>query len=316
MSEHVNNTGHNNGGEVDKQVLFIMAMESLKEYAKVSGGRVSKQDILEHFKEIDMTEEQFQLVYGYLAAGNIEIVDVDIQENKFKEMLEEDAKKAELENEEGENVPTDNLDYSQDDKFINGYLDDLSSVDVLSETTEAALLINISERDDKALKVLIESYLSKIVSWIEPYKRQGILAADLIQEANLTMISYLSDKTWLSKRDRIEKIEAGMINDLLNIKRELENEVKSEIEKVIVELIAAQRDVKKIDKKVLIKVNLVNEWAKRLREELGRKVTVEEIAERMGITVEEVKEAVDFTSNAIEEITGEAEVVEAGKEID
>ena len=54
--------------------------------------------------------------------------------------------------------------------------------------------------------------------------------------------------------------------------------------------------------KVLGKVNLVIDWAKRLKEELERKPTVDELAEKMGISKENVMEAIRLSAENIEDI--------------
>ena len=56
---------------------------------------------------------------------------------------------------------------------------------------------------------------------------------------------------------------------------------------------------------MLSKVNLVNDWAARLKEELGRKPTASEVAEKMGVSVETVKEAIQLSAENIENIAGE-----------
>jgi RNA polymerase primary sigma factor len=67
-------------------------------------------------------------------------------------------------------------------------------------------------------------------------------------------------------------------------------------------LIDEQRASNKVAGKVLAKVNLVNDWAVRLKEELGRKPTADEVAERMGVSVDTVKEAMQLSAEKIEDI--------------
>ena len=65
-------------------------------------------------------------------------------------------------------------------------MEDLKDVEELSDTGRAFLLMNIVEDNDKeSLSLLSQSFLKKIVGWIEPFRRKGVLASDLIQEANL-----------------------------------------------------------------------------------------------------------------------------------
>ena len=74
----------------------------------------------------------------------------------------------------------DNMDYSEDDVYLERYKKELEAIQPVSDTTRAYLLINIVEDNDKeSLKILSESYLEKIVEWVEPYRCRGVLAADL-----------------------------------------------------------------------------------------------------------------------------------------
>ena len=52
----------------------------------------------------------------------------------------------------------------------------------MTDVTRSYLLMNIVEDNDKeSLKLLTESYLEKIASWIEPFRGKGVLACDLVQ---------------------------------------------------------------------------------------------------------------------------------------
>ncbi len=87
------------------------------------------------------------------------------------------------------------------------YMKDLENIESLSDTTRAFLLINIVEDNDmQSLKILSESMLHKIVEWIEPYRNKGVLSSDLIQEANLAMMGYMSEKRFLNHYDWKEQI--------------------------------------------------------------------------------------------------------------
>ena len=57
----------------DTQAAFMEAMNGLKEYAKVNGGFITKDDVLSYFKDLDLDDGKLQMVYGYLMANNIKI---------------------------------------------------------------------------------------------------------------------------------------------------------------------------------------------------------------------------------------------------
>ena len=75
-----------------------------------------------------------------------------------------------------------------------------------------------------------------------------------------------------------------------------------------IRFIDEQTDVNMVSGKILNKVNLVNDWGIRLKEELGRKPTVEEVAKNMGVAENVVLEAIRLSSETIEDIKYEKTV--------
>ncbi|MDO5403614.1 MAG: sigma-70 domain-containing protein [Eubacteriales bacterium] len=305
----------------NKQGVFIEALNSLKEFAKVNGGIVTKADVLSYFKNLDLDsgtgidfdEAKLQMVYGYLMANNIRIKGEDSKENEFLKMMEK-AQSRELEKDEGQvaleeekagiKQMEDSLDYEEDDKNLKLYLEELQSIDKISDTSRAYLLMNIAEDNDKeSLKILTESFLEKIVEWIKPYARQGVLSSDLVQEANLCMTAYMNDKRFLNNFEWREKIKEGSSEDILKVMSEIEEDVHSEVKGCLQMLIDEQLSSNRVSGKVLGKVNLVNDWAVRLSEELGRKPTIDEVAEKMGISSDNIKEAIRLSAETIEKIS-------------
>lgn len=96
--------------------------------------------------------------------------------------------------------------------------------------------------------------------------------------------------------------------DLLNVLKGIDEAVKELIEGSLNMLIDEQTDVNMVSGKILNKVNLVNDWGIRLKEELGRKPTVEEVAKNMGVAENVVLEAIRLSSETIEDIKYEKTV--------
>ncbi|MFQ7574205.1 MAG: sigma-70 domain-containing protein [Lachnospira sp.] len=284
----------------DTQIIFMEALESLKEYAKVNGNVVTRQDVESYFKDLSLNESKYQMVVGYLLANSITVKGEDAFDNAFLSMLEENSSQKD---EEEPAVMMSEEDYLKDEKYIEMYLKDLEDIEELSDTTRAFLLMNIVEDNDKeSLNILSQSFLKKIVEWVEPFRRKGVLSSDLIQEANLAMMAYVGEKHFLNNLVWKDKIKEGGTQDLLNVLGEIEKEVKEQIEGSLNMLIDEQKESDKVAGKVLGKVNLVNDWAKRLKEELGRKPNVDELAEKMGISKENVLEAIQLSAKNIEDI--------------
>lgn len=335
----------------DIQAAFMDALNALKEYAKVNGNIVGKEDVAGFFKDMSLDDNKYSMITGYLMANGITIKGEDGTDNEFLHMLEStvddsvknDEKGIALENEyksteddaftekqvtdkdglitkiniseeEVKSLPekeaamaaqmiADNMDYSEDDIYIERYKKELEAIQPVSDTTRAYLLVNIVEDNDKeSLKILSESYLEKILEWVEPYRCRGVLAADLVQESNLSMMAYIGQRQWINNYEWKDKIKEGTTEDLIQVLNEIDKEVKYQAEESMRMLIDEQMDSNKISGKVLNKVNYVNDWAVRLREELGRKPTVKEVAERMGVSEDVVSEALSLSADKIEDI--------------
>lgn len=347
----------------DMQAAFMEALNGLKEYAKVNGNIVTKEDVNSYFKDMHLDDNKYSMIIGYLMANGITIKGEDGTDNEFLHMLEstaddsvkndengividdnadtqkvddnqgnnsisEDNKnhinsesnndglitKINISEEEVKSLPekeaamaaqmiADNMDYSEDDVYLERYKKELEAIQPVSDTTRAYLLINIVEDNDKeSLKILSESYLEKIVEWVEPYRCRGVLAADLVQESNLAMMSYIGQKLWQNNYEWKDKIKEGSTNDIIEVLGGIDKEVKYQAEESMRMLIDEQMDSNRVSGKVLNKVNYVNDWAIRLKEELGRKPTVKEVAERMGVAEDVVSEALSLSADKIEDI--------------
>ena len=271
-----------------EQEIFIEAIENLKDFAKLNGGVVTKKDIMDNFGGVELEEGQLQLIYGYLQNSHIKISDVEITENAFEKInsksidaLEEvdeiDLKKDKLQRE---------IDEENDKKIVAMYMEDLKLIRINSEKEERLLKMAL-EGDKKAEEQLIEVYLLKIVEWVEPFRNKGVPSADLIQEGNLILLTQISEKNKLSVDEWNTQFE-----------RILRDKIKAACNSFIEE----QKDSYTVSKKVLNKVNAVNDCVIKLSNELDRKVTIEEVAEYMGISDNSVKEAIDFSSNKIQDI--------------
>ncbi len=339
----------------DAQAIFMEAISGLKEYARVNGGEVTKEDVTSYFKGIELDDSKLQMVYGYLMANNIKVRGEAQEDNSFLAMLEsaaandnkEYAEPAGLnddalsagqgstqtgkeagvqageeaygqirkgtEEQTGGEVPQSgkgtevhvnkDSDYEEDEKYLSLYMEDISKVEKLSEVSRAYLLMNIVEDNDKeSLKLLSESYLEKVVDWTEPFRHQGVLSGDLIQEGNLAMMAYVSEKRFANNYEWREKIKEGSTEDLLQVMEAIDEDVRSEVEGSIRMMIDEQNVSEQVTDKVLNKVNLVNDWAKRLKEELGRKPTVQEVADKIGISADNIREAIQLSADNIEDI--------------
>lgn len=308
----------------NNQAAFMEALNSLKEYAKVNGNIINQDDINSYFKDLSLDETKMGMITGYLLAHNITVSGEE--DNQFKEMFKDETKSEESKDDD-ENVTiqgidlfsskedvdekdanvakeiANNLNYEEDEKYLKLYLDDLARIQPLSDTSKAFLLMNIVEDNDKeSLAILSESYLEKVIEWITPYRNKGVLASDLVQEANLAMMSYIGEKKWLNNYEWKDKVKEGSTEDLLYVLGEINKAVKSEIEDALDMLLDEEGNANLVTGKILNKVNKVNDFAKGMMEDLGRKPTVKEVAAEMKVSEDEINEVISLSAENIENI--------------
>ena len=119
----------------NNQAAFMGALNSLKEYAKVNGNIVTKQDVESYFKDLGLDDSKYQMITGYLLANDITVKGENGVDNEFLNMLEKSAVKQteELEEEVAEEtVFVTDEDYEKDEKYIQMYMEDLKDVEELS----------------------------------------------------------------------------------------------------------------------------------------------------------------------------------------
>lgn len=307
----------------NNQAAFMEALNSLKEYAKVNGNIINQDDINSYFKDLSLDETKMGMITGYLLAHNITVSGEE--DNQFKEMFKDETKSEESKDDENVTIQgidlfsskedvdekdanvakeiANNLNYEEDEKYLKLYLDDLARIQPLSDTSKAFLLMNIVEDNDKeSLAILSESYLEKVIEWITPYRNKGVLASDLVQEANLAMMSYIGEKKWLNNYEWKDKVKEGSTEDLLYVLGEINKAVKSEIEDALDMLLDEEGNANLVTGKILNKVNKVNDFAKGMMEDLGRKPTVKEVAAEMKVSEDEINEAISLSAENIENI--------------
>lgn len=112
-----------------------------------------------------------------------------------------------------------------------------------------------------------ETYLADVLAIAKEMRRQDIFIGDMVQEGNMSLLLALESLS-----------ESGKTKEA----------VLSRVRQGIQMLIEEQAEARSRDRKMVQKVEMLNEAVKKLTEDLGRKVSAEELAVHMELTVEEV----------------------------
>lgn len=151
------------------------------------------------------------------------------------------------------------------------YLWEIGQAKLLSVEEEQILADKVSQGDERAKNILIESNLRLVVSIAKRYTGRGLSMQDLIQEGNLGLIK------------AVEKF-----NSTLGYR--LSTYATWWIKQSITRAIADQGRTIRLPVHMVETVNAFRRLAHDMEQQLGRQATFEELANHSGETVEKIKE--------------------------
>lgn len=172
----------------------------------------------------------------------------------------------------------------EDINYLNIYLDELKELPAVSDGEKRAVMMSALTQDITACNKLVEIFLPQVVEIAKLYAGQGALVEDLIGEGNVALASAVTMLDCVESIDEVEGFLGKMIMDAMQ------------------DFIGEDSDNRGLDEKVLEKVNLINDKAKEMADELLRKVTIAELAKEMEIEEDEIKEAIRLSANHMEYI--------------
>ncbi len=177
------------------------------------------------------------------------------------------------------------LALTQEEKnYLQDYLETVAALPVYSPGEAEAFTIAAMAGEAQAQQRIVEIYLKDVIDVAKLYAGQGVALEDLIGEGNVALA-----------------LGAGMLGSL-----EKPSEAGGMLVRMMMnameECIQENAQGKKADKAVEDKVNRVADRARELAEELGRKVTPEELAMEKGLSVKTVLDVCRISGGRIEDI--------------
>ena len=213
-------------------------------------GSISTTALCEIVEKVDITPEQLDFVYKALKDASIQVVD---ESERDRELFEQALS-----------------DVGLDDP-VKMYLKDIGQVPLLTTDEELELAQKMSEGQEAAKKRLSEANLRLVVSIAKRYVGRGMLFLDLIQEGNLGLMKAV-EKFDYQKGFKFSTYATWWIRQS------------------ITRAIADQARTIRIPVHMVETINRLVREQRILLQELGREPTLEELAERMGVSIERVSE--------------------------
>jgi RNA polymerase primary sigma factor len=233
-------------------VLDSDEARALLESGRVAGS-LDAHDLALALDELDLDTGQLDAFYSALDEEQIELVGTD-------EVIETEAPVREWDAEA--EISTDTLQL---------FLKDIGRVPLLTAAQEVELAKRIEQGDHAAKQAMVEANLRLVVSIAKRYRNQGLPFLDLIQEGTLGLVRAAEKFDW-RKGYKFSTYATWWIRQ------------------AVARAIADKGRTIRMPVHVVEKLNKINRSERKLRGELGREPTAEEIARDLDLALEEVEQ--------------------------
>lgn len=147
---------------------FMESLSAIVDVAARQNNILSKDEIAGFFENIELTAQQYDMVYEYLTANNITI-------------------KHYISDETIADSTIDNID----EEYVKMYLLDIDSIKEPDSEEEKRLFEQLANGNFEVKNRLIEGYLKYVVKTAMEFCGNGVLSGDLIQEGNMGVLEAL-----------------------------------------------------------------------------------------------------------------------------
>ena len=269
----------NKNHETMSQEEFMRKIGDLIAAGKQKKGVLEESEIRAEFKNLKLTDDQYELIVRVLEKNDIDVLqvveddDTDVHDDDI-DMIDENS-----------DEEPDMLDLSIPDSIniedpVRMYLKEIGKVPLLTAEEEIELAKRMENGDEDAKKRLAEAILRRVGSIAKRYVGRGMLFLDLIQEGNLGLIKAV-EKFDYNKGFKFSTYATWWIRQ------------------AITRAIADQARTIRIPVHMVETINKLVRVSRQLLQELGREPTPEEIAERMEIPVERVREILKISQEPV-----------------
>jgi RNA polymerase primary sigma factor len=171
---------------------FMETLRAVAEVCRTSTDPLSKEEILNYFEGMELTEEHVEMIYQYLQ------LPPEVQTGE-PEPEEEEAQIVEEEPEE-ENI------------YFKMYLDDLEQIEEMSDDEMQKAYEKLLAGDADVIGTICESWLGSIAQMAIPYAAQGANLQDVIQEGNMGLLLKLSELVGVGDVPGVNAILEGAVS--------------------------------------------------------------------------------------------------------
>ena len=296
--------------ELSKRVGQLVSEAASKE------GRLEMTQVLDHFRDVQMTPEEMEEVYLKLERKGVHIQapeepEEDLPEGEF--LLDDDAELEQLSlvkedfrwgrdrldqddmldggsiGSGGEEEEEEDYDGYGQERLLEGvstadpireYLKEIGSIPLLTPKEESDLARRKSEGDVEAGRRLVEANLRLVVSIAKRYTGRGMSFLDLVQEGNLGLMKAV-EKFDYAKGYRLSTYATWWVKQ--SITRSLADQ--SRTIRLPVHMVEAVNKIRRAQRSLSVK--------------LGREPSMEEVAEEVNMSGKRVAELIQASGDTV-----------------
>lgn len=172
------------------------------------------------------------------------------------------------------------------DDIYQMYLEEIEAIRPCTKEEQDQLLKKIAQGDDSARERLVEGSLGQLVELAKEYDGQGVLMGDLIQEANMALLTALAEM-------------AGAGDGNGETPADFEVFLNTSVRQALDAIVEEQKDEKEVGEELAARVNVLQTVSQVLLKELGREATLSELAEKMKMTEDEIRDIMKLALDAV-----------------
>lgn len=266
---------------------FKKGLAALRAKAAVNYNHITVGEILSSFPGIELSEEQIALIHQYLEEEHIVLEDYQPHDTRTVTVKRTEESPDDFENSEGSGespgIPAEIE--GEEKEYFQMYLQDLESVEPCTEEEERILIGHLLAGDESAENRLIEGNLHRVLALAARRAGHGVLIGDLVQEGNMALITAIEEYAGAGVR-----ISGAPFAEYLETR--IGNAMKA--------LIQEQGGYDKAAEDMARQANRLLEVTRELEEELGRTVTLSELAREMKLPEDEVENILRVSYSAMQ----------------
>lgn len=245
---------------MDNQQKFIEMIQDVVTLAKMNQREVTKEFLKDYLKDLELNEDQMGFVYEYLAQENIKVTGY---ESKVS------ANKMDITEEESQ-IPT------VESEHLSFYEEELKQAGSCNQV-EPELYEKAANGDSKAKSFIVEQKLTRVIEIAQQFQNQGLALGDLIQEGNIGLLL------------AVEMLEGKVA--------EADTFLDQEIERSMLQALDLYKEEKKDNIGLMRKAENLKDEMEKLSEDLGDKMTSEDVAQFTGMNLEEIQDILRMTGD-------------------